>query len=35
MFVLNVINNERQILTGHEIIDRIAKQIVLGDYSSV
>ena len=27
MFVLKVINNERKILTSHEIIDRIAKQI--------
>ena len=29
MFVLKVINNERKILTRHEIIDRIAEQIVL------
>ena len=29
MFVLKVINNERKILTHHEIIDRIAEQIVL------
>ena len=28
MFVLKVINNERNILTRHEIIDRIAEQIV-------
>ena len=35
MFVLKVINNERKILIGHEIIDHIAKQIVFGDYSSV
>ena len=27
-FVLNVINNERKILTHHEITDRIAEQIV-------
>ena len=27
-FVLKVINNERKILTHHEIIDRIAEQIV-------
>ena len=27
-FVLKVINNERNILTHHEIIDRIAEQIV-------
>ena len=26
-FVLTVINNERKILTDHEIIDRIAEQI--------
>ena len=26
-FVLKVINNERKILTSHEIIDRIAEQI--------
>ena len=26
--VLNVINNERKILTHHEITDRIAEQIV-------
>ena len=29
IFVLKVINNERKILTHHEIIDRIAEQIVL------
>ena len=29
MFVLKVINNERKILTRHEIIDGIAGQIVL------
>ena len=29
MFVLKIINNERKILPGHEIIDRIAEQIVL------
>ena len=29
MFVLKVINNERKILTRHEIIDSIAEQIVL------
>ena len=28
MFVLKVINNERNILTRHEIIGRIAEQIV-------
>ena len=30
MFVLKVINNERKSLIRHEIIDRIAEQIVLG-----
>ena len=29
MFFLKVINNERKILTHHEIIDRITQQIVL------
>ena len=29
IFVLKLINNERKILTHHEIIDRIAEQIVL------
>ena len=29
MLVLKVINNERKILTHHEIIDRIVEQIVL------
>ena len=29
LFALKVINNERKILTRHEIIDRIAEQIVL------
>ena len=29
MFVLKVINNERKILTRHEISDRTAEQIVL------
>ena len=29
MFFLKVINNERKILTGHEIIYRFAEQIVL------
>ena len=29
MFFLKVIKNERKILTRHEIIDRIAEQIVL------
>ena len=29
MFVLKVINNERKLLPRHEIIDRIAEQIVL------
>ena len=29
MFVPKIINNERKILTRHEIIDRIAEQIVL------
>ena len=29
MFVLNVINNERKILTPHKITDHIAEQIVL------
>ena len=29
MFVLKIINNERKILPRHEIIDRIAEQIVL------
>ena len=29
IFVLKVINNERKILTHHEIIDRTAEQIVL------
>ena len=29
IFVLKVINNERKILTHHEIIDRIAEQSVL------
>ena len=29
MFVIKVINNERKILTSHEIIDRIAEHIVL------
>ena len=29
MFVLKVINNERKILTYHEIIDSIVEQIVL------
>ena len=29
MFVPKVINNERKILTCHEIIDRIAEQIAL------
>ena len=29
MFVLKVINNERKTLTLHEIIDRIAEQVVL------
>ena len=29
MFFLKVINNERKILTRHEIIHRIAEQIVL------
>ena len=28
-FILKVINNERKILTHHEIIDRIGEQIVL------
>ena len=29
MFIIKVINNERKILTRHEIIDRIAEHIVL------
>ena len=29
MFVLKVINNEKNILTPHEIIDRIAEQIAV------
>ena len=29
IFVLNVINNERNILTHYEIINRIAEQVVL------
>ena len=29
IFVLNVINNERHILTHYEIINRIAEQVVL------
>ena len=29
ILVLTLINNERRILTHHEIIDRIAEQIVL------
>ena len=29
IFVLKVINNQRKILTHHEIIDRIAEQIML------
>ena len=29
MFVLKIINNARKILPRHEIIDRIAEQIVL------
>ena len=29
MFVLKIINNERKLLPRHEIIDRIAEQIVL------
>ena len=33
MFALKVINNERKILTRHEIIDRNAKQIGVGQVS--